>query len=386
MAGQISALKKLVASSRGQLLVLNFDGNEFIITGTYEQENPDFEPFSILFKEPNLLYVNNAVGDRISVFKLGPDFSGANNLPRLAADGALSKLFFDKPTMVFRIKTFWYSWFLTFNADKTRIVETGNGEWRIWDSSAANGSLRMLQLDTSILHRKPLQALLDPTGRFIVVSFHDDDVLAIIDTKDDHCRLIDSIHIGPRMPDVYTETENYIAFLTSEGTNYLVVARKEKDIVLYRVEYVYGELTYWGDPGDTIRIAEVQNLSAYDGPPEGIALMIEAAKNQRDIYVGVCDTGEETDYILHFAFRTDGGTGRLHYVGKTPSGGRQPVTFQLSKDTEQSFLFISNSKGESGLVALRRDPETGILDQTPAAMMSHAELSAPDGLYNIGEI
>ncbi|KAI4866591.1 putative isomerase YbhE [Hypoxylon rubiginosum] len=366
-------LKKLFVGNRGQMLVISFDGVKFTITGRYVIR--DWLPSWMLFKEPNFLYAINPLADDTDLFQLGPDLSSKAPIKR--ADGTFSwtKQFLDKPTFVSSSKGSRGGVHLEFNADKTRMVETSffSSKIDIWDISAANGSLRLMK-SLSITgnpspgrkHHRPHQAVLDPTGRFFVVPNLTADTLLIIDAKDDRYEITNiapvPTGVGPR----------HVAFLTREGTHYLVmVAEFTNELFLFEAAYV----------GDTILLTQIQRQSTYGGmhPRETSKVAeVEVARNQRDVYVSNRITGDETDHVAHFAFsRKDGGAARLDYVSRVSSGGLQPRSFCLSSDAEQQFVFVANETGKYGLVALQRDPETGVLDPNPVAKMSNKELDAP---------
>ncbi|KAI0837997.1 Lactonase, 7-bladed beta-propeller-domain-containing protein [Hypoxylon sp. FL0890] len=246
-----------------------------------------------------------------------------------------------------------------------------------WDISAEDGSHRFITA-TSLpgkpspgrKHHRPHQAVLDPTGRFFIVPNLGGDTLLVFNDKsyaDTHIIRCTEVPVptgvGPR----------HVAFLANSGNHYLVmVGELSNELFLFGVEYVDGKL----------QLNQIQRQSTYgNSPPKDPSVAATAelvvAKNQRDVYVSNRFTGDETDHIAHFVFRGEHGVVRLDYVGRVSSGGLQPRVFSLSADDEQEFVFVGNDTGESGLVALKRDPKRGILAPTPVATMSHTELAAP---------
>ncbi|KAI6081117.1 putative isomerase YbhE [Hypoxylon rubiginosum] len=385
MAHQGSVMTRLVVGSQDQILVLNFDGVEFAVTGGCIVSN--FKPSRMLFREDNILHIVNTKADIIDTFTLGTDFSDDNNAIRLAATRrgiSLPKLFLDKPTFMYSIRSSVGGTGIAFNADKTRLVEPclEEGTIDVWDTSAADGHLRYLK-SLGVANARvassdaagPHRAILDPTGRFFVFPNFARGRLIVMDANE--CEITNAIDISAG------RGLNHPAFLTSDGVHYLVMLDTITNaIVLFELEYV----------GNTIRIARfVQQRDAHDGSPlfdrpGAITGGIEVAKNQRDIYISI------RDYIVQFAFRKEGGVARLDYIGKT-STGLKPRLFALSTDTGQRFVFviqqwlnIDNVDAESGLIALRRDPETGMLDSTPVAKMPNEEFCADHGLCSIVEI
>ncbi|KAI2464315.1 putative isomerase YbhE [Annulohypoxylon bovei var. microspora] len=371
-------LKKLVVGNRGQILIVSFDGANFTITGKYVNQN--WMPSWMIFKDPNLLYAVNAIGDETSVFKLQPDFSTYSNLIRPKFDvihGSLTKLFYDKPTFVSSFGGSIGGVHLVFNADKTRLVQPcyRSGEIIVWDSSAADGSLKFMKTLTILgtltpgwNHHRPHQAVLDPTGRFFVVPNLSADTLQIIDTKDDLYEITGLVVVRmgfePRR----------VAFLINGGATFMVsLGELSNELSLQEIKYEYEYCT--------LRATAVGHYSTYnklhfERPVDAAASELEIARNQEDIYISNRYTDDETDHIAHFKFKQDMGLARLEYVGKTSTSGLQPRSFSLSTDDEQRFVFVGNEIGESGLVALKRDPSTGILDPTPVATISNEELAA----------
>ncbi|XXG97479.1 acetyl-CoA hydrolase [Hypoxylon texense] len=347
----------LVVGSLGQMTVVDFDGVKFFIDGGLARKN--WLPSWILFKEPNFFYTANPVAqDTLHLkFRPGHFVSSANG-----SGGGVH---------------------LEFNADKTRMVEASlaSNTIDIWDISAPDGSLRLMKslpVPGNPADRRgralPHQAVLDPTGRFFVIPNLIGDSLVVLDAKDDlyeitHVAFMPP-HVGPR----------HVAFLTSEGTHYLVmVAEFTNEIFLFEAEYVVDGVA------DTIHFKEIQRQTTCPSPDlaaPGLKLAeVEVARNQRDVYVSNRMTGGDTDHIAHFAFSRSGdGTARLDYVSRASSGGRAPRSFCLSLDAEQNFLFVANEAGENGLVALKRDPETGVLDPNPVATLLQRDLRDSDRL------
>ncbi|KAI4858841.1 hypothetical protein F4820DRAFT_467781 [Hypoxylon rubiginosum] len=384
MASQGSVMKKLVVGGRNRITLLTFNGTGFIITGHYEQQ--DLLPSPILFKEPNLLYVNNEEIEHIDVFRLGPDFSAANNSNAQSSARAdastvsdsLTKLFFDKPTIVYSVKGLKDGFGFEFNADKTRIVQTTwpSGEYNnrssvidVWDSSAADGSMRLLKRISNVQRHEADQPILDPTGRFFVLSSRHDTRILILDTNDDRYEVTSVI-------DLYDFEKIHFAFLTSDETTYLVVVlERTREVFVFEVQY----------DDDKIHLRRAQKQGPYGVfPPAAAACAVKVANNQRDVYVAM-KADDRTDCIVHFTFRKEGGVAHLDYAGTTPSGSK-PVNIHLSADAEQRFLYVHSWERDSGLVALRRDPETGALDPTPAAMMTNSEIPGAEIISCIVEI
>ncbi|XXH04532.1 hypothetical protein Hte_010948 [Hypoxylon texense] len=381
MADQGSEMRKLVVASVEHITLLTFDGTRFTVTGQYAQAN--FVPASVLFKKPNLLYVSEEASDRLSVFRLGPDFSDANSVrPDVPAGGSLTKLFFDKPTLVFRIKGTHGSSKLAFNADKTRILQTcqPSGTIDVWDCSAADGSMRLLKRILNVQRILPWHVALDPTGRYFLVMTRGGDTFIVIDTNNDRYEITNVIKLVVGSPQM-----GHFAFLRSGETSYVAMMR-EPSVDLFVFAILYEDNTI-----NLIQVAHQNTGDVFDNSAS--SPRIEVAANQRDIYASVDEVGsliENTSYIAHFTFENEEGNAHIDHLSEVTTGGNEPHTFQLSADTEQRFLFVGNWEGylpgQYSIVVLRRDPRTGELDPTPAATMTYTEFGNLWGGFIILEI
>ncbi|KAI0176132.1 putative isomerase YbhE [Hypoxylon sp. FL1284] len=360
MGNRTSSLKTLAVGGREQLVIISFDGVKLTVSHRYERR--DFLPSWMILKEPNILYTINPLGDDTNVFRLSAANPDSSTRPLTFESGA---------------KGSHGGVHLEFNADKTRIVEASffSSQVDVWDVSAADGSLRLMRSlsvpgspASGRKHHRPHQAVLDPTGRFFVIPNLTADRLLVLDAKDDAYEYTNlapvPAGVGPR----------HVAFLRSGGETYLVmVAEFTNELFLFEARYA----------GDTIMFAQIQRQSTYESPPpspsSAKATEIVVARNQRDVYVSNRRMDpEKTDDIAHFAFRQEaGGAPRLDYVSSVSTSGRQPRSFCLSDDPEQKFVFVANEQGAHGLVVLRRDEQTGVIDPEPAAALKMVELRAP---------
>ncbi|KAI1141092.1 putative isomerase YbhE [Hypoxylon sp. FL0543] len=388
MSKQISAtvMKKLVVGIQGQILIINFDGEKFTITGRYEKQG--WNPCSILFKDPNLLYVINSApgaGD-ISLFKLGPDFSNSSSRSSQvnSASGPWTKAFMEKPTLVSSAKGSSGGVHMEFNADKTRIVAACSESSSVdtWDISAGDGSPKLVKsssipdLPWGLVTRSgrkhsPRQAVLDPTGRFFIVPDLGGDCLIVIDDAKNAASSNTSYSNVITLP--AGACPRRVAFLTNNGTHYLIVLTEcSNELLLFEVEYT----------NDTMDLKLIQREGTWGFMPPGSmsgteVAELQVAKNQRDVYVSNRLHGTRGNIIAHFVFTNKVGDVQLSYADGWWRSGFQPRIMCLSADDDQEFAFVGSEAGGSGLVALKRNPVTGVIDLTPVATMSILELAAP---------
>lgn len=295
------------------------------------------------------------------------------------ADLFLSKLYIDKAVLVNSARGSKGGVYLEFNANQTRMVQACffSDMIDIWDVSAADGNPKLMKSlsipgKPGLGHKQhhPHQAVLDPTKRFFVVPNLGSDTLLVLDSKDDAFEIVNmqaipplvGNHVGPR----------HVAFLTNLKTHYLVLV-SEFTSELFLFEALYVE--------NGIQFKELQRQPTYSGEPSKVnshPAQVQVSRNQRDVYISNLDTDDGTDNIAHYAFQTLSGAPRLHYVGKVSSGGSQPRSFCLSRDTDQKYIFISNETGRLGIQVLQRDPTTGTIDPTPVATMLNEDLIVPE--------
>ncbi|KAI0138725.1 putative isomerase YbhE [Hypoxylon sp. NC0597] len=345
--------RKLIIGAPFQILTADFDGTKFSITGNHTASGK--APSWLLYKDPNLLYAVNENADDLGVFTL--DSSLSNPTLKSSGNGSSGVVF------------------LEFNADKTRMVGAayGSGKIDVWDTSAADGSVKLLKTITIEGEPNPAQgahhphqALLDPTGRFFVIPNLGGDTVLVLDGKDDKYEITGNATLptgtGPR----------HGGFITSGNTHYYTLASElSNELFLFELSY----------PGDTIAFKQVQVQSTYGADPPANATSAAAgelvvAANQKDVYVSNRISGNETDSIAHFVFKSDPAS--LDFSETVSTGGLRPRMFSLSTDERQSLAFVANQGGDAGLAAFKRCPDSGTLDPTPVATVPSSALVAPE--------
>ncbi|KAI0594871.1 putative isomerase YbhE [Biscogniauxia sp. FL1348] len=361
------APRKLLIGAPFQIFTANFDGSGFSITSTNTTSGT--APSWLLTKEPNLVYAVNENADGLNLFTLSDNKMSLKPVSTVSGSNGVV--------------------FLEFNSDQTRLVGAayGNGTVDVWDSSAADGSLKYLKkIDVSTFGdpspgqtgHHPHQALLEPSGRWFVIPDLGGDKLLLLDGKDDRWDMTVAAEFtagtGPRHGGFITASDN---------TKYYALASElSNEVYLFRLDY--------DTTGDgTVKFTLVQQQSTYGAafPPQNAtsaaAGELAVAANQRDVYISNRLSGNATDSIAHFVFDTSSSSNSsspgLSFADTVSSGGILPRMFSLSKDgTDQSLVFVANQGGDHGLVALARSADTGALDPTPVATMPNKALVAPE--------
>ena len=360
--------RKLVIGGPGQILTADFTGDNFEITGSFKQSGA--APSWLLHQNSDLLYAVNENGADLNLFKLGDASRGLTLRDTVEGlEGVVS---------------------LAFNADSTRIVGTsyGVGKYEVWD----------VQPDSKLKHSKtvevpgplgpdqkshrPHQALLDPSGRYFVIPDLGGDAILVVDTEGDY-EITGTVSTGsgsgPRHGGFVSVNGG------KEASHYIVATELSNELILFSLEY--------GTGSDGLKFTELHRLSTYGPgfppktPDKAAAGELAIANNGRDVYVSNRLSGNETDSIAHFVLEKGGkGNPELRFAHTVSSGGIMPRMFSLSTDADQGLVFVANQHGKLGIAALKRDPETGELQESPVASLPIAEVTAPEfrGQENVG--
>ncbi|KAF2805827.1 putative isomerase YbhE [Mytilinidion resinicola] len=344
--------KLIVTSGPGRISSVDFDGSKFRITNKIATAGTN--PSWALFKKPNHLYTVNENGNTISLFnydRTTNKFENVTSHPR--STGVV---------------------YLAFTKDESRMVGASftNGTLDAWDTSAADGSIKLLKskkfddkLGPNTLYQTGVQAhqaVLDPSGRFFVVPLRGADILSVIDSKADAFNSVAIVPVepagcGPRHGAFIKACEG------DKATHYVFVCELKNVIQLYSVKYtdaalelthVQTESTFGKDmpaknPTDTTADATKTFAAA------GECIV---ASNQRDIYVSNRLTGNEADSIVHFTLARDEqkGTASLTFGESVSSFGISPRMFSLALGKED-VLFSTNQNNGTGLLAYKRDAD-----------------------------
>ncbi|KAI1816194.1 putative isomerase YbhE [Poronia punctata] len=338
-----TATQKLLIGTPDQILTADFDGDGFQVTSKNESAG-SVASWMRYNADTNTLYAVNENADNLNLFTLDsetktePTFFGS-------ATGSSGVVF------------------LEFNKDKTRMVGAGYGSakvdvWDISDSSALPTLLKSLTVEGELgpgqeAHH-PHQALIDPTGDFIVIPDLGGDQLLVLDTRDDKYEFTNAVPLfsgaGPR----------HGGFITSgDKTFYMVACEVSNQLILFGLDY---------SDESGLGFTELQKQSTYgEGvtPPTGSAAgTLIIASNNRDVYISNRLTGDESDSIAHFVFSSD--DSKLTFADSVPCLGIQPRDMSFSAD--EALIFIANQAGANGLVALQRSSDSGALTAEPIAV------------------
>ena len=348
-AARQAAVRKLLVGGPGQILVSNFDGSSFEIAGKYQAAGTA-PSWMRLRPSTKTLYAVDENSAAINQFALD---AATDPTPKLATtiNGSTGVVF------------------LEFNQTRMVGAAYGSGMIDVYDVSTDTPSvLKSIKVEGTLgpeqTAHHPHQALLDPTGRFMVIPDLGGDQLVVLDTKDDKY-VISSTHAvfekaGPR----------HGGFITAgDKTYYTVACELSNKVVLYEVSYTDA----------TIEFKEISQQSTYGAafPPanatSAAAGELVVAGNNKDVYISHRVSGNETDSIAHFVF--DAESAKLTFAHTVSTGGIYPRSMSLSDD--EGLMFVANQGGESGLVALKRCNVTGSLRAEPVASQPLKELLAP---------
>ncbi|KAI0377457.1 hypothetical protein F5Y04DRAFT_291803 [Hypomontagnella monticulosa] len=365
MSSQASTeLYKLAVGMVGQIVLVEFDGKDFNIADRYTRDLSS--PLHLLYKEPNLLYVADQLSLDTSVFKLSQTQTEMSHIS--SARGTLGGRS------------------LTFNVDKTRLVELScmdRAGIDIWDSSAADGSLSLIKtLDIpdsgdGYFQYHMYECVLDPTGRFFVVVYSGfEDYggyrLLIIDSKDDRYEITDSIPLDDKLG------VRRIAFFEDGARTFLVVfAHESQELILYEVKYSADSFSLT----DMIqRLKTEPRTNRYGQKWDVTANDLVVAPNNRDLYT--LNRAELADpaAITHYMFRRSKGDGNpeLRMLEWSPGYGWGADAMCLSADGKYAFIGHHTNPDLAngfGLVAFRCLPTTGVLLPAPLAAIQFHDIA-----------
>ncbi|KAI1822503.1 putative isomerase YbhE [Xylaria intraflava] len=349
-----AATRKMIVGGPAQILTVDFDGASFQITG--KNESAGATPSWLRYQaKTGTLYAVNETGDNLSVYTLNA--TGNATEPAYVSSAAASS------GVVF----------LEFNKDQTRMVGAayGSGMIDVWDVSEPHAPklLKQIAVQGTLgpgqdMHH-PHQALLEPSGRYMIVNDLGGDQLLVLDTKDDKFEVTSSEPLfsgaGPR----------HGGFLHSGNTTYYAVACElSSKVLLFELDY---------SDAATLKFKSISEQSTY-GPGFGPANTTTAAagamavaSNNRDVYISNRLTGNATDSIAHFTF--DAAKPGLAFADTVSSHGIQPR--QMSFSAAEDLLYVANQAGDYGLVALTRCEVSGRLGATPVAMTPLSDVVAP---------
>ncbi|KAI1150729.1 Lactonase, 7-bladed beta-propeller-domain-containing protein [Nemania diffusa] len=341
----------LFVGGPSQILLATFNGTDFQVTGQHAEagSSPSWMRWKASTKT---LYAVNEYGVDLDVFGLKPEGPVAT----ASANGSSGVVF------------------LEFNKDETRMVGAGYGSATldVWDTSAAAPKLMKQVNITGTLGpnqtaHHPHQALLDPSGRFMVVPDLGGDQILVLRVENDAFAITNSVSLfagaGPR----------HGSFVAGAGgkTYFIVACELSNLVVLYEVSYTDKE---------GIAFKWISEQSSYGGTTaaknttSAAVGAVLVAGNQRDVYVSNRLTGGDADSIARFAFDADKAT--LAFQDSTSTAGIGPRSMAFSTDKDQAVLFVANQGGASGLAAFSRDAATGKLSATPIGSKAGDQLVA----------
>jgi 6-phosphogluconolactonase (cycloisomerase 2 family) len=351
---QAPTSKTVLVGASGQLLSFSFDGTAF--TKKADANLDGFNPSWMIFKEPNFLYTVNENSNTTLFFTFDRATGAFVKKQELQASTGIVHL--------------------EFNADKTRLVGSSftNGTVDVWDTSAADGSFKLLKtVPSPATPEKPgkaHQAVLDPTGRFFVVNDLGAEKIHILDSKDDKFSLT-SVSVfagcGPRHGAFHKDTA------TGKATHYYVVCENGNKILSFHTDYAEDGTLSLGCPGAPISTFSADVQGRNETAAKAGELIIDA--DQTNLFITNRVTGNTQDDIVRFPIAEDGTLGA---GAGTLSGGISPRMISFSKD--KGTLFVAHQA--AGLLAFK--VQDGALVPTPAATLEVATDAAKPASQGFG--
>lgn len=362
---QEAAAAQVLIGQSMKITVAGFDGSSFETVA--ELEDGDMNPSWMLFKQPNHIYAVN---------------EWANDTRHYTFDAATGE--FSEPQKEDQAAGVVH---LAFNQDETRMVGTSfaDGSIDVWDIS--NSTLRFVKNIAPIVeetgpHENQVsptahQAVIDPTGRYFVVTDLGTDTLSIIDTQDDLYEIVETVSLdagsGPR----------HGAFLPNDM--YAVVTELTNQIELYQVLYDDSEAGVAFE-----HVQQISTLGDVEVPSNStvgpFAGAIDVSEDGQHVYVSNRLIGSAEDTIAHFRL-TEGckrSGGRLVFEDSIPSAGVRPRMHSLG--TDDSVLFSTNQDSGAAFAAFSRDATTGALAGEPIAVgpeVTDGEFTGPAFILQI---
>lgn len=347
-----------------------------------------------LFSGENYVYAARRDGGIISLddtFKkedrsLNPTWlvpSKAGYLISDASSGALIDTTYDKQSNKLPVNGHYFRGstgvnHMTYNKNSTRLLASSDWGVDIWDSSAPDGSLKLLGSftpDDNSTEHYITQVVPDPSGRIYVVSDRRANSLIILSAVDDNdIKSLGTIAIpdscGPRRG----------AFYAADGQNttrYFALCQVTKELLSFEVDLSAGTFKL---------LQRLQTSVGTNGDKRSVADLLLQTNSDRsaDLYVTNTfvskDNGNDT--IAHFrlpAPKDDGSTvpGDLTDITAdriVSSGGVNPNS--ICVDADGQYLIVGNrQKGPAAIAFLKRDTETGALSKEAEATLDFKQLT-----------
>ncbi|KAK8113170.1 isomerase YbhE [Apiospora sp. TS-2023a] len=360
--------KKLIVGAAGQILSFQFDGKTFKPISQVKEEGKAAS--WMVFKQPNHLYAVDENSATLRLFNYDPATGKVSDKPVSEQTGS--------PGVVS----------LEFNKDKTRLLggSYSNGTVDVWDVSAGDGAMKFIKNTTltgELLNPKHTthrahQIVPEITGRYFAVNDLGGDAIHILDSKKDFnvtsVTKVEPVGCGPRHGG-FLSTNPGAPNPAILPTHYVVLCETMNLVQLFSIEKKADE---------TLALTHVQTMSSYGTIPPANATSAAAgeltvARNSKDIYVTNRLSGNATDNVAFFTFTTANGKASLTFMNQVSSGGISPRMMSLSRDKDQSIMFVANPMGENGIVALQRSENCGKLTGKPMATIVNTTISKEVG-------
>lgn len=220
----------------------------------------------------------------------------------------------------------------------------------------------------------PHQVVRDPTTRFYVVPDLGTDQLLVVDSHDDEFSIKNCLALepgsGPRHGAFYPVG-------AEKATHFILLCELSNTVKVFA-------LSYKDDSIEFSKVSSASTFGAEETPKTARAGAFELLPDNENIYVTNRLTGRDSDSIAHLRLDIQDGVPVVRFVKEVATGGILPRHLSVFHHGHGDVL-VGNETGEDGLVVLKRDRETGELDEMPtlkvkmSQFMSDEELKATPG-------
>ncbi|KAK6075642.1 extracellular aldonolactonase [Seiridium cupressi] len=220
----------------------------------------------------------------------------------------------------------------------------------------------------------PHQALLDPTGAFILVPDLGADLVRIFKISGLDYTELDPLVVssgsGPRHATFLATGDNIYMYLVSEIAN---------TITGYNVTYInsslhFDELFSISTHGPDGSVPNGTSAAEITLSPDKRFLIV-SSRGENSHTIPNFDTNDTTEIVsdVIISFSIDHSSGELSYLQSFPSGGRVPRQFSINKAGD---LVAVGLQSDSRVVVIERDVNTGLLKHFVASAAVAGEVTA----------
>ncbi|KAK9774077.1 putative Lactonase, 7-bladed beta-propeller-domain-containing protein [Seiridium cardinale] len=220
----------------------------------------------------------------------------------------------------------------------------------------------------------PHQALLDPTGAFILVPDLGADLVRIFKISGLDYTELDPLVVssgsGPRHATFLATSDNIYMYLVSEIANTIT----GYDVTYRNSSLHFDELFSIGTHGPDGSVPNGTSAAEITLSPDKRFLIV-SSRGENSHTIPNFDTNVTTEIVSDaiISFSIDHSSGELSYLQSFPSGGRVPRQFSINTAGD---LVAVGLQSDSRVVVIERDVDTGLLKQFVASAAVAGEVTA----------